>query len=182
MPVNLAVSYQVSRTGSGLVTPSLASTTRAMAQKACVGAYTLYKATYTIPGGQSYNSRNNNVSGTGSDAVSDAFKATGQLPETCETYSGRIACSNVTVSSISSTAQPTTSTSTSTSTSASATPTGPSQPATVGAWKWYGCQTEATNLRALSLATFVNDSMTLESCSTFCAGCNDFGVEYAHEW
>src|SRR3569833_893745 len=40
--------------------------------------------------------------------------------------------------------------STTSSTSATATPTGPRQPKTVGDWTWYGCQTEATNMRALS--------------------------------
>ncbi|KAK2050271.1 galactose oxidase [Colletotrichum somersetense] len=55
------------------------------------------------------------------------------------------------------------------------------QPATVGNWKWYGCQTEATNARALAAKTYASDDMTLESCSTFCAGFTYFGVEYSRE-
>lgn len=71
---------------------------------------------------------------------------------------------------------------TSTSNPANNTPTGPTQPATVnGAWTWYGCQTEATNMRALNAATFAADSMTLEACATYCAGYTYFGTEYARE-
>ncbi|WYZ34618.1 hypothetical protein EsH8_I_000894 [Colletotrichum jinshuiense] len=70
---------------------------------------------------------------------------------------------------------------TSTAASASAVPTGPSQPATVGAWKLYGCQTEATNARALNAKTTASDDMTLEKCATFCAGYTYFGVEYSRE-
>ncbi|KAK1994677.1 WSC domain-containing protein [Colletotrichum falcatum] len=94
---------------------------------------------------------------------------------------------------------PATSTSTSTSTpvatpsavvasssSAAASPaaptsTVPSQPPTVGNWKWYGCQTEATNARALSSKTFAADDMTLESCAAFCDSFTYFGVEYSRE-
>ncbi|GKT55210.1 wsc domain-containing protein [Colletotrichum tofieldiae] len=67
------------------------------------------------------------------------------------------------------------------SSSAAPTPTVLSQPATVGAWKWYGCQTEATNTRALNAKTFASDDMTLEKCATFCAGNTFFGVEYSRE-
>jgi hypothetical protein len=71
---------------------------------------------------------------------------------------------------------------TSTSSSVGSTPTGPIQPATVnGVWTWYGCQTEATNMRALNSATFAADSMTLEACATYCTGFTYFGVEYARE-
>jgi len=59
--------------------------------------------------------------------------------------------------------------------------TGPSQPAKVGSWNLYGCQTEGTNVRALSGTSYASDGMTLESCSTFCAGYKYAGVEYARE-
>ncbi|KAI0843136.1 putative glyoxal oxidase [Hypoxylon sp. FL0890] len=67
--------------------------------------------------------------------------------------------------------------------SASSSPTAPSQPSTIGNYNWYGCQTEATNIRALSLYTYANDSMTLDSCQAFCSGKGTtyFGVEYARE-
>ncbi|KAK2590697.1 hypothetical protein QQS21_011621 [Conoideocrella luteorostrata] len=57
----------------------------------------------------------------------------------------------------------------------------PVQPATVGAFSWYGCYTEATGQRALSDKTFADDSMSLASCAQFCAGYTYFGVEYSRE-
>jgi hypothetical protein len=69
-----------------------------------------------------------------------------------------------------------------TSSSVVSTPTGPTQPANVnGTWTWYGCQTEATNMRALNSATFAADTMTLEACAIYCTGFTYFGVEYARE-
>ncbi|KAI1766176.1 hypothetical protein GGR53DRAFT_464578 [Hypoxylon sp. FL1150] len=60
---------------------------------------------------------------------------------------------------------------------------GPSQPLVIADYNWYGCQTEATNIRALSLFTYADDAMTLDSCQTFCSGKGTtyFGVEYARE-
>ncbi|KAI0852681.1 putative glyoxal oxidase [Daldinia vernicosa] len=74
-------------------------------------------------------------------------------------------------------------TSTSSVSSASSSPTAPSQPSVIGDYIWYGCQTEATNIRALSLYTYADDAMTLGSCQTFCSGKGTtyFGVEYARE-
>ncbi|KAL2134895.1 hypothetical protein VTI74DRAFT_10530 [Chaetomium olivicolor] len=60
-------------------------------------------------------------------------------------------------------------------------PAGPSQPQTVGNYDWYGCRTEATNMRALSAATFASDDMTLEACQAYCSAYTYFGVEYARE-
>jgi hypothetical protein len=60
-------------------------------------------------------------------------------------------------------------------------PAGPSQPETVGNYDWYGCQTEATGMRALSAATFASDEMTLEACQAYCSAYTYFGVEYARE-
>jgi hypothetical protein len=50
-----------------------------------------------------------------------------------------------------------------------------------GPYTYYGCQTEATNMRALSSATTATDSMTLELCESFCAGHKYWGVEYGRE-
>jgi hypothetical protein len=58
---------------------------------------------------------------------------------------------------------------------------GPSQPETVGNYEWYGCQTEATGMRALSAATYASDDMTLESCQAYCSAYTYFAVEYARE-
>ncbi|KAH8797370.1 putative glyoxal oxidase precursor [Xylogone sp. PMI_703] len=68
-----------------------------------------------------------------------------------------------------------------TSTIPSFSPTGPAIKQTVGSWVFQGCYTEATNTRALSQKTYANDSMTLESCATFCAGSLMFGIEYGRE-
>ncbi|CAJ2501542.1 Uu.00g043950.m01.CDS01 [Anthostomella pinea] len=74
-------------------------------------------------------------------------------------------------------------TTTSTSSSATPSPTAPYQPSTVANYNFFGCQTEATNIRALSLFTYADDTMTLESCQTFCndKGTTYFGVEYGRE-
>ena len=174
LPVNLGLSFLVPR-ADPLVTPSLNNATVAMTKGNCAGGYTLFSATYSIPGGQSSSARLDVTSGTGADAVVDAFKAASDLSGTCGVLTGTAACQGT--SSTSSTAS-----STSSTTSTSATPTGPSQPGAVGTWKWYGCQTEATGTRALNGKSTAADTMTLESCSTFCAGFNYFGVEYAREW
>ena len=57
----------------------------------------------------------------------------------------------------------------------------PSQPPTVGAYQWFGCQTEATNMRALSAKAVASGTMTLEACASFCAGYKYFGTEYSAE-
>ncbi|KAI1083033.1 WSC domain-containing protein [Whalleya microplaca] len=59
----------------------------------------------------------------------------------------------------------------------------PSQPTAVANYIWYGCQTEATSTRALSLYTYADDAMSLESCQVFCSGkgTSYFGLEYARE-
>jgi hypothetical protein len=61
------------------------------------------------------------------------------------------------------------------------TPAGPGQPASVGPYNWYGCMSEATGMRALSLKANAADGMTLESCQAFCAGYTYFGTEYGRE-
>ncbi|KAI1344989.1 putative glyoxal oxidase [Xylariaceae sp. FL0016] len=92
--------------------------------------------------------------------------------------------SNVVVPSSSSSSTTTSSTVvTTTSSSATPTPTGPSQPPTVANYNFYGCMTEANGARALSLYTYANDSMTLQTCQAFCAthGTTYFGTEYGRE-
>ena len=65
--------------------------------------------------------------------------------------------------------------------SATAKPSGPANKATVGAYRYYGCQTEATTERALSGAAYAYDTMTLESCAANCTSFSYFGVEYGRE-
>jgi hypothetical protein len=52
----------------------------------------------------------------------------------------------------------------------------------VGAYTYQGCYTEATNMRALSSASYYDYSaMTLEECANDCTGYVYFGVEYGGE-
>ncbi|KAH8599832.1 hypothetical protein B0O99DRAFT_682314 [Bisporella sp. PMI_857] len=72
--------------------------------------------------------------------------------------------------------------STTTTSSISSTPTVPSIKASVGNYNYYGCQTEATNIRALSGASYYNyTAMTLEMCAGNCVGWKYFGAEYGGE-
>ncbi|KAK5658489.1 hypothetical protein OQA88_1880 [Cercophora sp. LCS_1] len=68
----------------------------------------------------------------------------------------------------------------STSTTPTPTATLARQP-TVGAYTLVGCQTEATVGRALSQDSYADDSMTLESCATYCNGYTYFATEYGRE-
>ncbi|KAL3303215.1 wsc domain containing protein [Colletotrichum asianum] len=51
----------------------------------------------------------------------------------------------------------------------------------VGQYSLVGCQTEATNGRALQETSTAADDMTLEKCATFCSGYTYFGTEYGRE-
>ncbi|KAH7343016.1 hypothetical protein BKA65DRAFT_303260 [Rhexocercosporidium sp. MPI-PUGE-AT-0058] len=70
-----------------------------------------------------------------------------------------------------------------TSTTSSAAPQGtPGIKPTVGAYTYYGCQTEGTGVRALNGGFFFNETaMTLEMCAENCAGFKYWGVEYGAE-
>ena len=90
-----------------------------------------------------------------------------------------------TTASSTTTAPTGTGTGTSTSTSAtppSAVPTGPHIRPTIGPWTRQGCYTEGANGRALTLRSYADDAMTLESCANFCTGYTYFGAEYSREW
>ena len=79
-------------------------------------------------------------------------------------------------------AVPTTTTTSAAGSTTPSQPTGTSPPGAIsGIWTWYGCQTEATGIRALSSSTFAEDTMTLEACAAFCNGYVYFGAEYARE-
>ncbi|KAJ0381600.1 hypothetical protein COL26b_000278 [Colletotrichum chrysophilum] len=51
----------------------------------------------------------------------------------------------------------------------------------VGQYSLVGCQTEATNGRALQATSTAADDMTLEKCATYCSGYTYFGTEYGRE-
>lgn len=61
------------------------------------------------------------------------------------------------------------------------TPTGPAVVPYVGPYSFLGCYTEATNMRALSDKATASDTMSLETCQTYCAQYTYFGVEYGKE-
>ncbi|KAL5329263.1 hypothetical protein ACEPPN_002774 [Leptodophora sp. 'Broadleaf-Isolate-01'] len=71
----------------------------------------------------------------------------------------------------------------STSTTSSAAPQGTQAiKPTIGAYSYYGCQTEGTDIRALTGGFFFNETaMTLEMCAANCAGFKYWGVEYGAE-
>ncbi|KAF8860151.1 hypothetical protein BDZ45DRAFT_688777 [Acephala macrosclerotiorum] len=85
--------------------------------------------------------------------------------------SSSVASSSSTVSSSIS------SSSTTTPQAPAATSTGPS----LGPYIYYGCQTEGTNVRALSGAASASDTMTLEMCEASCSGYTYWGTEYGRE-
>jgi hypothetical protein len=92
------------------------------------------------------------------------------------TTSSSSTVSSSTVSS--SSTDPSSSTTSSSSTAPSS--TGPVHVASVGAYKWAGCYTEATNSRALTGASDINyNTMTVEICAAYCASYTMFGVEYS---
>lgn len=97
LPVNLTIWYQTPQTG--IPGPKLRSTAVAMAQGDCVGEYTFYSATYTIPGGLSHAAKLDITSGSGTSAVSDSFNAASDLAGTCVVFSGGATCGGVSATS-----------------------------------------------------------------------------------
>ncbi|KAM7222882.1 wsc domain containing protein [Rhypophila decipiens] len=62
-------------------------------------------------------------------------------------------------------------------------PAGPSHVPRAGDFAYMGCYSEAANGRALNVATFASDDMTVELCAAFCdaRGTQLMGVEYSRE-
>lgn len=56
----------------------------------------------------------------------------------------------------------------------------PSAPATIGAFTYQGCRTEATSTHAFPDASKSNSDMTLENCAAFCIDYTYFGYGPAH--
>ncbi|KXX74595.1 putative fungistatic metabolite [Madurella mycetomatis] len=180
LPVNLGVSYLTPRnTPDGNPVPALNEATIPMTQGDCVGQYTFYTASYTIPGGLSFNARISVTAGDGSGAYTDDFNKASDLSGACSTFTGGATCSDVTPPATSTTVSSTTSVS-ATSTSSTGTPT-PTVKPIVGGYEFVSCWTEGTGARALSGAAFAYDEMTLESCMTNCTGFDYWGTEYGRE-
>ncbi|KAL2023889.1 hypothetical protein VTK56DRAFT_666 [Thermocarpiscus australiensis] len=192
LPVSLGVSYLTPRnTADGNPVPALNEATIPMTKGNCVGQYTFYTASYTIPGGKSYNARISVTAGEGASAFTDDFNKASGLAGTCSAFSSGATCSGVATSSSSSIASSTSPVSISSSTSASititsstsSTTTGPTpaiKPA-VGGYVFVSCRTEGTGVRALSGASFAYDEMTLESCMANCTGFDYWAAEYGRE-
>lgn len=141
-----------------------------MVPGATFGPYTLYSASYTINAtstGTKY--------GVASGSYADTFKDASDLGATCAPLGTTAPTSSSTSSTVSST------TSSSQTSSSSASPTLAVKP-TIGAYTFQGCYTEGNGVRALTGASFYNyPAMTLEECSTSCAGFVYWGVEYGGE-
>ena len=60
---------------------------------------------------------------------------------------------------------------------------GPAVGSTLDGWTYMGCANEATDVRALSEASYTSDNMTNGACLSFCAGKNTSmaGTEYGRE-
>ncbi len=170
--VNLGISYLTPRnTADGNPVPALNEATVPMVQGTCVGQYTFYSASFTIPGGLSYNARLSVTAGS----YTDDFNKASDLSGTCGEFSGSATCASVTVSSVAPS-----STSATAATTTTVAPT-PAVKPTVGGYVFVGCQTEGTGVRALGGATFAYDEMTLESCMGNCTGFDYFATEYGRE-
>ncbi|KAL2179114.1 uncharacterized protein P884DRAFT_239711 [Thermothelomyces heterothallicus CBS 202.75] len=198
LPVNLIVSYLTPRnTPDDNPVPALNEATVQMTKGDCVGPYTFYSGSFTIPGGLSYNARISVTAGSNATAYTDDFNKASDLSGTCGTFTGGATCSDVTPPSTSSVTSSTTSTSSSsasvtsttsgsssstasTTASTTASPT-PAVKPTVGGYVFVSCWTEGTGVRALSGATFAYDEMTLESCMANCTGFDYWATEYGRE-
>ena len=179
--MNLGVSYLTPRnTPDGNPVPALNAATVAMTKGACVGQYTFYEASFTIPGGLSYNARVSITAGSGATTYTDDFNKASDLGGTCAEFAGGATCGAVTTSSIA----PPSSTSVPVSSSVPATTTAAPTPAikpVVGGYVFVNCYTEGTGVRALSGAAFAYDEMTLESCMANCTGFDYWATEYGRE-
>lgn len=190
------VSYKEPTGNDNLPVPNLRNATVAMEAQDCVGAYTFYKAQFTIPGDLAYASRIDVMSGDGTAALLDDFNAAGELGGSCQAFQNPPASSLCTtgqastppVGSSTSTSSGTVSSSWSVVVTGSATSSSTGPPTetpfhrqTLGGYKLVGCQKEATNSRALTGASFAYDGMTLESCMANCTGFFYWGAEYGRE-
>jgi hypothetical protein len=73
--------------------------TMSMRKGPCVGLYTLYTANWTIPGGMSFSSRIDIISGKerSTDIIVDDFNDAAELPGSCAPFVGPSTCETVTL-------------------------------------------------------------------------------------
>lgn len=86
LPAMLLISYKQPR--PGLPVAGLHNMTMSMRRGACAGQYTLYTANWTIPGGISFASKIDIISGERGDVVADDFNDATDLPGTCAPFLG----------------------------------------------------------------------------------------------
>lgn len=170
----------------------------------CIGPYTFYSASYTIPGGLSYAAKLSVTAGSNSDS----FNKASDLGGSCATFSGTASCTtpgsgsgggndpdaSSTVAAPSSTVEPSsissivksigTTDTTDTSSTAPTATNGPARKLSVASYTRLRCATEGSGVRALTGASFAYDTMTLESCAANCTAAGPFayfGTEYGRE-
>ncbi|KAL2760534.1 hypothetical protein ACRALDRAFT_2095766 [Sodiomyces alcalophilus JCM 7366] len=183
LPVKAVISYKTPQTGS--VVPALNNMTLELTKGPCVGSYTLFSASTTIPGGLSVEADFDIISGEGSSALVDYFKKANILGGACQSFPQTGSCT--TPSSTSSSSETPASTdsiesNTASSTTSSTVPTeSPHHREVIGEYRLVSCWTEGDGVRALSGASFAYDSMTLESCMANCTGFDYWGTEYGRE-
>ncbi|KAM0335804.1 hypothetical protein ACHAQA_000854 [Verticillium albo-atrum] len=175
LPVRAVISYKTTQTNS--VVPALNTITLDLTRGPCVGTYTLFSVSTTIPGGRSVEANFDIVNG---DRV-DLFNKANILGGSCQARPTTNICTTPAVSSVvpsaTSSRPPTTST---TTTVASPTPS-LYRRQTIGSYNLVSCWSEPSGARALSGATFAYDGMTLESCMGNCTGFDYWGTEYGRE-
>ncbi|PBP21410.1 putative fungistatic metabolite [Diplocarpon rosae] len=180
--VLLSISRKIARTG-GVPVPALKNTTVKMIRCQTIGPYAIYSGNSTI--GAAADTKY----GVSSGIYADDFKDPTSLGAACAPI-GTVAPSR-TLSSIVSTSKSSsssrffstlfTSSKGSLSSSASATPTPVHKPV-VGKYSFQGCYTEATSVRALSGASYIDyGNMTPVLCAANCAAFVYWGIEYGGE-
>ncbi|KAG7127574.1 WSC domain-containing protein like [Verticillium longisporum] len=169
LPVRAIISYKTTQTGS--VVPALNTLTLDLTRGPCIGPYTLFSVSTTIPGGRSVEATFDILSG---DRV-DAFKKANILGGTCQSRPVSNVCSTPAITSAVPSA-----TSTTMTTISSPTPS-IYRRQTMGPYTLVSCWSEPPAARALTGASFAYDGMTLESCLSNCTGFNYWGTEYGRE-
>lgn len=94
-PTILLVSYKAPR--PGLPVPGLHNMTMSMHKGPCVGLYTLYSANWTIPGGLSFASKIDIISGgeESGGVIVDDFNDAAEIPGSCAPFRGPSSCETV---------------------------------------------------------------------------------------
>ena len=184
-----------------IIAPSLQAQSVAMTKQSTVGAYDIYKGTYTLTTAQVKTTTFDITAGSSSDT----FKSTGDLGTTCATLGSGSASTSSTsssttsssktsssstsststssTSSTSTSTKPTSSTSTfsTTTKSSSTTSTSSATTPTLSGYDYQGCYTDNTNGRVLSVKSTSTSTMSYKSCASYCSGSVYFGVEYGSE-